>query len=302
VLAVLHELHLQLPLGEVALGDRVVEIRGRVVEVLGLDGLGLLLGEVALTRLGDEVVLHQHRLPLLVDPLVRVDARAAHLSVVRRDAPRAEQPRDHVHGGGREADEVKDAARILPVRHRVRLEGVHHVRELHGVPDEEDLEVVAHQIPVPILRVELEREAARITQRLRRVAAVDDGGEAREERGALAALLEELRARVLAHGLLAHAAVGLEVAVGPGAASMHDTLGDPLTVKVADLLEEVVVLEDRRSAIAHRAVVLVVQDRVPLARGEGGALLLRLLVFWLAHIAPRRRWIQASLLKMRSRG
>ncbi len=57
-----HDLHLQLPFGIVAAGDRLVQVLGGVVEVLGLDGRGLLLGQVLHPLLGDPVVLDQHRL------------------------------------------------------------------------------------------------------------------------------------------------------------------------------------------------------------------------------------------------
>ena len=81
---------------------------------------------------------------------------------------------------------------VLPVGDRVRLERVDDVRELHRVADEEDLQVVADEIPVAVLGVELDGEAARIAQRLRRVAAVDHGREADEERRPLALLLNSL--------------------------------------------------------------------------------------------------------------
>ena len=68
--------------------------------------------------------------------------------------------------------------------------------------------------------------------------------------------------------LVADRAVRLEVAVGAGAARVHDALRDPLAVEMGDLLQEVVVLQDRRAAVADRAVVLVVVDRVPLAGGQ----------------------------------
>ena len=61
-----------------------------------------------------------------------------------------------------QADEVEDAAGILPVGHRVRLEGVDDVGKLHRVTDEEDLQVVTDEIPVAVVRVALDREAARI--------------------------------------------------------------------------------------------------------------------------------------------
>ncbi len=118
-------------------------------------------------------------------------ARALHVPVVGRDAPGREQPGDHVRRLGRQADEVEEAVHVLDVGHRVRLEGVDHVGELHRVADEEDLQVVAHQVPVAVVGVELDREAARVAQGLGAVAAMDHGGEAHEDRRLLAGGLEQ---------------------------------------------------------------------------------------------------------------
>jgi len=52
---------------------------------------------------------------------------------------------------------------------------------------------------------------------------------------------------------------------------VHDPLGDALAIEVADLLEELVVLERRRPAVADRALILVVRDRVALAVGQRAA-------------------------------
>ncbi|MDH6622466.1 hypothetical protein M2271_000253 [Streptomyces sp. LBL] len=49
---------------------------------------------------------------------------------------------------------------------------------------------------------------------------------------------------------------------------MHDPLRDPPPVEVADLLQELVVLQRGRAAGADRALVLVVVDRMPLPVGE----------------------------------
>ena len=129
-------------------------------------------------------------------------------------------------------------------------------------------EVVADEIPVAVLGVELHREAARIARDLRRVAAADDGREADRERRLLALLLEQLRARVLRRRLVADLAGRLELAVADEAARVHDALGDPLAVEVADLLEEVIVLQRRRAAAADRPLRLVVGDRVTLPRRQ----------------------------------
>jgi hypothetical protein len=52
--------------------------------------------------------------------------------------------------------------------------------------------------------------------------------------------------------------VGLEVAVGAGAAGVHDALGDALVVEVGDLLAEDEVFEQGRAAQAGLQRVLVV--------------------------------------------
>ena len=140
-----------------------------------------------------EVVLDQHGVALGIDHLVGVDAEAFHVPVVGRNAARAEQVRQHVHGFGRLAHEVEDPVRLLAERYRVGLEGVDDVRELDGVADEEDREVVADEVPVAVFGVELDREAARIAGDLGAVAAADDGGETDGQGRLLAGFLEQLR-------------------------------------------------------------------------------------------------------------
>ena len=70
---------------------------------------------------------------------------------------------------GCQTHEVEDPLGILPVGDRIGLERVNHVRELDRVADEEDRQVVADQIPVAVLGVELDGESARVAQRLGRV-------------------------------------------------------------------------------------------------------------------------------------
>ena len=174
---------------------------------------------------------------------------------------------------GRLADEVEDPVGLLPLEgHRVGLEGVDEVGELDRVADEEDRQVVADQVPVAVLGVELHREAARVARRLGGVAAADHGREADGEVGALARLLEQLgpgERRRSARRRTCRRPRSSRTRVG--AAGVHDALGDALAVEVGDLLEELVVLQRRRAAGADGALVLVVVDRVALAVGQDRA-------------------------------
>jgi hypothetical protein len=78
------------------------------------------------------------------------------------------------------------------VRSQVRPEHVHDVGELHGVADEEHAEVVADEVPVAVLGVELDREPARVAGGLGGVPPADDGREPHGHVGRPALLLEEL--------------------------------------------------------------------------------------------------------------
>ena len=69
---------------------------------------------------------------------------------------------------------------------RLGLGGVHQVGKLHRVLDEEDRDVVADQIPVAFVRVELHREAADVARGVGRAALAEHGREAHEHRRLLA--------------------------------------------------------------------------------------------------------------------
>ena len=224
-------------------------------------------GEVRLRTpcLGCQWNLHRTGLALVVHQLVGVDARAFHLAIIGRDAPGGFQPGHHVERLGVHAHEVEEAPGLLPVGHGIRLEGVDHVRKLDRIPDEEHLQVVADQIPVPVEGLELDREPARIALRLRALLGACHGGEAHEHRGLHARLVQDAGPGVFAGRLIADLTVGLEITVGAGAARMDHALGNPLAVEMGDLLDELIVFECRGSALADRAHRLVVANRVPLA-------------------------------------
>src|SRR5256885_1142978 len=80
-----------------------------------------------------------------------------------RDAAVAHQPGHLVRGLGGVGPEVPDVVRLLTARERVPLLGVDEVGELDRVLDEEHRGVVADEVVVALLGVELHRETARVT-------------------------------------------------------------------------------------------------------------------------------------------
>jgi hypothetical protein len=95
-----------------------------------------------------------------------------------------------VHGFGRLAHEVEDTVRLLAKRDWIGLQRMNDVRELDGIADEENGQVVADEVPVAVFRIELHGKASRIARHFRGVTAADHVGEADGERRLLAGLLE----------------------------------------------------------------------------------------------------------------
>jgi hypothetical protein len=74
---------------------------------------------------------------------------------------------------------------------RLWLGGVYEVGELHRVLDKEDWDVVANEIPVAFVRVELHGEATDIPRGVRRATFAEDRREAHEDRCLFADLTQE---------------------------------------------------------------------------------------------------------------
>ena len=212
-------------------------------------------------RAGDRlpVELAEARLARGVDEPEGVHAEALHHPVAARDRAVRHHPHQHVRRLGHQRDEVPErVVRRRRLRHRVvrlGLDGVDEVGELHRVLDEEHRDVVADDVPVAFVGVELDGEAAHVARQVERAALAGDGREAHEHRRALAGLGERRRARDRRQVLVA-----LEVAVRRRAARVDDPLGDALVVEVGDLLAEDEVFHQRRPAQAGLERVLVVGD------------------------------------------
>ena len=122
--------------------------------------------------------------------------------------------------------------------------GVDDVGELDAVLDEEDRDVVADQVEVALVGVELHREAAGVAHRVGRAARAE-----RRSRSARTPVSRRPSARKRGRREVVDArAVADEDAVRAGAAGVHDPLGDALVVEVGDLLAQVVVLQQGRPA------------------------------------------------------
>jgi len=115
---------------------------------------------------------------------------------------------------------------------------------------------VPHNVPIPLLRVELDGEAAHLASGLGGAVLAEDGREASEDGRLDADLGEDLCERDVLERR-----VELEGAVRTGAASVHDALGDALVVKVRDALARDRVVDRGRPARAGTHARVEVVDR-----------------------------------------
>ena len=111
-----------------------------------------------------------------------------HVAVGLRDAAVAHDDGDLVQRLGQVGPEVPVVLGAAQVRARVALDRVVEVGELQRVAEEEHRRVVADEVPVAFLGVELQREAADVALGVGRAALAGDGGEAGEHLGLLADL------------------------------------------------------------------------------------------------------------------
>ncbi len=206
-------------------------------------------------------------LALGVDQAVGVHPKAFHEAQGPRDRAVGHDPQQHVDALGRERHEVPEVVvgglglRKGPVRRL--LGGVDQIGELDGVLDEEHRDVVAHQIPVALLGVELHGEAAYVARQVDGALVAGNRGETHEQRGLFACALEDVRASDVAERF-----VGLEVPVGPIAACMDHAFRDALVIEVKDLLAHHLVFEQRRAAGTRAQRILIVGNRRALLRGH----------------------------------
>ncbi len=259
LVGLLDHLHAQLPLEVVAHLDGLPHVAAVEVRVLAGD----------LQRfVPDQREGAGHRLPvefdeaadaLGVDQAEGVHAEAFHRPVAARQGAVGHGPEHHVCGLRRQRDEIPEGIvgrlRLRDLVVRLGFHRVDEVGELDGVLDEEHRHVVADQVEVALVGVELGGEAAHVTHGVRRAARALHGGEAHEHRRLLAFGGEE-------RGLGQPAVVGVadEHAVRRGTAGMHDALGNALMVEVGDLLAHDEIFEQRGPTAAGLEGVLVVGD------------------------------------------
>ncbi len=227
------------------------------------------LGVDTETRL--EVELDQGGFTGVVDHAEGVDAEALHGAEGTGDSAVRHVPESVVRGLGVQAHEVPEGVvrtlRLGDLPVRVRFGGVDDIGKLDAVLDEEDRDVVAHQVPGALVGVELHAPAARVAHGVGGTAGTQHGGEPHEDGGLLAL------GKHAGLGDRGGFAVGDEHAVGASATGVDHALRDPLVVEVGDLLAEVVVLHEQGATLTRAQRMAGLAQARTLRCGEVLALL-----------------------------
>ena len=114
---------------------------------------------------------------------------------------------------------------------------MNHIWELNSVPDEKYGEIVANQVVVAILGVELDGKAAGISYCVRRAPPSSDSRKPHEHGGLFLGVLKEFSL-----GIGLHAIINLKVAVCSRSFGMDNPLGNAFPVKMSHLLNKLDIL------------------------------------------------------------
>ncbi|AIO69498.1 catalase-2 domain protein [Burkholderia oklahomensis] len=242
------------------------------------------------------VQLHEARDALRIDEPERMDAEAFHRPEAARNRAVRHQPLHHVRGLRHERHEIPErVVRGRARRHLVRRLGLHRVdevRKLDRVLDEKHRHVVADEIVVAFVGVELHREAAHVAHGVRGAARALHRREAHVDGRFLRRILQERGLRVLGHRF-----VDAEHAVRGRAARVHDPLRNALVIEVSDLLAHDEVFEQRRAARARAQRVLIVRDAHALVRAQRLAVRLHAIAVEIPRFAVRARAVRLCVAR-----
>ena len=146
---------------------------------------------------------------------------------------------------------------------RLRFGCVNQIREFHRVLNEKNRNVVADQIPIALVGIELDSKTSHIAHRIGRAPFSNDGREAYEDRCPLAGLGEQRRSRIFFKRVVA-----FEIPMCGRTAGMDYALRYALVVKMGNLLAQNKILKQRRPAKSSFERILIVGDRNALISGQ----------------------------------
>ena len=159
-----------------------------------------------------------------------MDAESLHETKRSRDRSIGHDPHDHVHAFGRQRNEIpKIIVRGLCLRKSAigfLFRSMDDIRKLDRILNKEHGNVVSHDVPIALFRIDLYREAAHIARQIRRAFVAGNGREAHEHGSFLFGPLKEIGL-----GDVGQRFVIFEIAMCSEAARVNDSLRDTLVIE-----------------------------------------------------------------------
>ena len=192
-----------------------------------------------------------------VDERIGVRAEAVDVAIALRQPAIREQDRDLVQALRRQRPEIPHRGRRAQVGLRMALLRVDEVGKFQRIADEEHRRVVADDVPIALLGVELQRKAAHVALGIRRTTLAGDGREAQEQLPSSCRSSRSTSAFVYLRDVVGDG----QRAIGTRALGVHGALRNALAVLMRELFEQMEVLEQHRAARAGGQRILVIGDR-----------------------------------------
>ena len=248
-----------------------------MIVVVGALQLGAFVPDQRLqAQTGAPVELDETGLSVGIDQLERVDAKALDHAQAARNGAVRHRPDHRMQAFRHQRHEIPERVmrrgglRIAAIR--LHLDRVDQVGKLDGILNKEHRDIVADEIPIALIGIELDRKAPHVARRVDRARTACHRRETREHRGPLALLGKKAGLRQFGYRVGA-----FEIAMRGRTTGMHDTLGDAFMVEVKDLFAQQEIFQKRRPACSGAQTVLIVGNRDAMIGGHGlAARLLRL--------------------------
>ncbi|OPZ22829.1 MAG: hypothetical protein BWZ10_00217 [candidate division BRC1 bacterium ADurb.BinA364] len=250
------DLDFHIPARKVAFFDALEEVALVALAAFADDRLGFGVGQALDALPGLEVELDPETLVFGVDQAEGMAAVAVHVAVGQRNAALAHGDGDLVQRFGQRGPEVPVVARAAQIGLWIALHGVVQIGELERIAQEKHRGVVADQVPVAFLGVELDGESANVALRIRRSAFAGHGGEADEQVRLLADRGEDFGL-----GVFRDVMRDGESSIGARPLGVHAAFGNHFAIEVGQFFQKPDILQQLRPARTGGHHVLVVRDR-----------------------------------------
>ncbi|MNE31343.1 hypothetical protein D3C80_1249070 [compost metagenome] len=162
------------------------------------------------------------------------------------------------------------------------LGGMNEIRKLDCVLNEEDGNVVADEVPISFLGVELHGRAAHIPREIGRALVAGHCREPHEGRGLFTGPLKQVSLGVGGKGV-----IGLEIAMRAVTAGMNHAFWNSLVIEMENLLAEMKIIHEKRPARTDPKGILVIRNR-PALRGRQHGLVASGSLVQLASFSPNK--------------